>query len=222
MAERIVVIGAGGQAREISWLVRDLARHGERVAIAGFVVSDLSRLKRTDSADLVLGDLTWVRQSRESFDGLAIGIGDPGARLQVASELGDFDPSWWPALVHPRAIVGDTCRVGHGVLVGAGAIVTVGVTLHPFCLVNFGTTVGHEAEIGEGSVVNPGASVAGGVRIGRRVLVGSGAQILQYLSVGDGAVVGAGAVVTRDVAAGETVVGAPARPLQRHSRKERD
>jgi serine acetyltransferase len=58
-------------------------------------------------------------------------------------------------------------------------------------------------------------NISGGVDIGRGVLVGTGAQILQYVRVGDGATVGAGAVVRSDVPAGVTVVGIPAKPLEK-------
>jgi acetyltransferase-like isoleucine patch superfamily enzyme len=53
------------------------------------------------------------------------------------------------------------------------------------------------------------------VEIGSRCLVGTGATILQYLKLGDEVTVGAGSVVTKDVPAGTTVVGVPAKPLNR-------
>ena len=45
--------------------------------------------------------------------------------------------------------------------------------------------------------------------------IGSGATIMGGVRIGKGALVGAGAVVTKDVPAGATVVGNPARALQR-------
>ncbi len=57
--------------------------------------------------------------------------------------------------------------------------------------------------------------VAKPVTIGTNVWVGGGAIILPGVTVGDDAIIGAGAVVTHDVAAGTTVVGNPARVLQR-------
>ena len=52
----------------------------------------------------------------------------------------------------------------------------------------------------------------------RRAAVGSGAVILPGVTIGVGAIVGAGAVVTRDVPDGVTVVGNPARVLERERR----
>lgn len=212
---RLVVIGAGGQARETIWLIRDLSTAAETFEVAGCVVSDLAALGDRDSRDQVLGDFEWLHRNRNSFDGLAMGIGTPAARLRIAAALEPLFPeSWWPALVHPsNPMDRSTCTIGHGTMICAGSIATVGVTFEPFAMANFGCSIGHEAVVGRASVVNPGANLSGGVRIGAGVLVGTGAQVLQYLSVGDGARVGAGAVVTRSVSADTTVVGVPARPL---------
>lgn len=211
MSKRVVVVGAGGQAREIAQALRLLP---SQFSFVGYVVSNPDEPGRHASRDEILGDFDWLRRHRgERFDALALGIGMPASRLAVARQLEpDFDAEWWPPVVHPTAVFDrDTCRLSHGVYVGAGVVGTVNLVFEPFSLAVFGCTLGHEATLGRGAVVMPGANVSGGVEVATGAMIGTGAQVLQYLRVGAHAKVGAGAVVVGDVAENDTVVGVPAR-----------
>ncbi len=211
----IVVIGAGGFAREVRWLIADIDAAEPAFEFLGFVVTDLSKLAETDSRELVVGDYRWLESHRSEIQCVALGIGSPAARRAVGEEITrEFPELEMPALVHPTAQMDRaSCRLGAGVLVCAGTIGTVNLEIRRFAMINLACTLGHEAVVGRGTVLNPTVNVSGGVTIGDEVLIGTGAQILQYLDVGDRATVGAGAVVTRSVPSGVTVAGVPARAL---------
>jgi sugar O-acyltransferase (sialic acid O-acetyltransferase NeuD family) len=218
---RIAIIGAGGFARELRWLLSEIAadpnRRYEPFDVAGFLVSDRGKLGSHDSD--VLGEFDWLDNNH--VDALAMGIGTPEARLKVANELKErFPVIEWPAIVHPSVrFDAKSCKVEEGVILCAGVIATVNVVFEAFSMVDILCTIGHEARIGAGSAIYRSANISGGDQIGKGVLVGTGAQILQYLTVGDHAIVGAGSVVTKNVEPMTTVVGIPAKPLIRSAEK---
>jgi sugar O-acyltransferase (sialic acid O-acetyltransferase NeuD family) len=204
----IAIIGAGGFAREVAWLIREINRAKPSFDFRGFIVSDLSKVGERDSRELILGDYDWLERHRKQIDALALGIGSPAIRKKVAVEATALFPQMeWPVLMHPGVLFESaSSQIGPGASLFAGVLTTANVRVGPFCAVNLACTIGHEACIGPYCMVNPTVNMAGGVELSECVLVGMGAQILQYVRVGAGATIGAGAVVTRNVPPGETVV----------------
>lgn len=208
-SRKLVIIGAGGFAREVKWLANEIGGYH----FVGYVVSDPDKSSPYDSTDEILGDFSWLAQNPDAFDCLAMGIGNAAPRLKVANELEPlYGPDFWPAMVHPSAnFDAPTARLGHGVQICANVIGTVNLVFEPFAMVNLACTLGHEAVLKRACTLNPTVNISGGVEIGEGALIGTGAQILQYLTVGRGAIVGGGSVVTKDVPDETLVVGIPAK-----------
>ena len=218
---KLVIVGAGGFAREVKWLAADITASSDSdqgYEFVGYVVSDMGNSTPYDSTDEILGDFNWLRDNPDAFDCLAMGIGNAAPRLQVADELEamfgvEQSAALWPAMVHPSAHFDrDSAQIGHGVQICASVIGTVNLVFEPFAMVNLACTLGHEAVLRRACTLNPTVNISGGVDIGSGALIGTGAQILQYLKVGRGAIVGGGSVVTKDVADDTLVVGIPAKP----------
>jgi len=196
------IAGAGGVGRE----ALDVALAAGR-AVAGFL-DDAAAGTQVRGLDVVEPGALAVGGS------FLVAIGSPATRLAVAQRLARAG-GVAAILVHPRAIVGPLTDIARGGLVSGGAYISSSVTLGPHTQVHYNATVGHDCVLEEGATVLPGANVAGTVHLGRAVTIGSGAIVLQGLTIGEGATVGAGAVVTKDVVPGATVVGSPARPIDR-------
>jgi sugar O-acyltransferase (sialic acid O-acetyltransferase NeuD family) len=222
---KLVIIGAGGFAREVKWLAADITAGGNsnvEYEFVGYVVSDTSEPSEHDSSDEILGDFGWLRDNPDSFDCLAMGIGNAAPRLKVATELEEsYGPEFWPSMVHPSAHLDfGSAKIQHGVQICANVIGTVNLVFEPFAMVNLACTIGHEAVLRRACTLNPTVNISGGVDIGAGSLIGTGAQILQYLTIGSGATVGAGSVVTKNVPDKTLVVGIPAKPLPRKTQEK--
>jgi serine O-acetyltransferase len=103
--------------------------------------------------------------------------------------------------IHPGARVGRRVIIDHGMGVVIGETAEVGDDVYMY----------HQVTLG-------GTSSDRGKRhptVGNNVIIGAGAKILGAITVGDNARVGANAVVVEPVPACTTVVGVPARPIER-------
>lgn len=209
MAQRLVIVGAGGHGREVLDVVEAVGGH----EVLGFLddghpddVPLADRGHRLLGGNDVLEELGAVR--------FVVAIGDPRVRMQVVERLGRLGAARpADALVHPLASIGSRCTIAPGSVVAAGARLTTNITVGRHCYIGPNVTVGHDAVLHDGATLYPGAVVSGSVTVGAAATVGAGASIKQGVHVGTGSFVGLGAGVVRDVPDGVTVAGTPARRL---------
>lgn len=208
---RLVILGAGAHARAVADLVAEESAHtvlgfaDPHPALAGQTVLGLP---------VVGGDEAAVAGAREGrYDGALVGVGNTAmaARRRLWTLLrAAAIPS--PAVVHPRAVVAASARLGSGSVVFAGTVVGARVVTGANVVLYSGCIVEHDSVLEDHVYLSPGVVLAGSVTVRDGAFLGAGAIALPGVTVGRDAIVAAGAVVTEDVAAGATVVGVPARP----------
>ena len=104
--------------------------------------------------------------------------------------------------------------VGEGVIICAGTIITVDVTIGNHEIINLDCTLGHDDIIHDYVTMYPSVNVSGCCEIGSGVELGTGMQILQGLTVADNVIVGASACVVKDINEAGVYVGAPAKRIK--------
>jgi sugar O-acyltransferase (sialic acid O-acetyltransferase NeuD family) len=114
----------------------------------------------------------------------------------------------------------DDVQLGAGAALSPFVTLTSNVRIGRHFHANLYSYVEHDCVIGDFVTFAPGVHCNGNVLIEDHAYIGTGAILKQGqpdkpLVIGRGAVVGMGAVVTKSVAPGTTVVGNPARPMQK-------
>lgn len=205
----IAIYGAGGFGREAAWMVQEINQARDQWNLVGFFDDGHKTGNLIDGLP-VLGGLREVNSYGQAID-LVIAIANPAVRKDLVSKITNKHIGF-PTLIHPTVLTGAPVnRFGRGSILTAGVILTTGIDLGEFVIVNLAATVGHDAKLGAFVSIMPQCSISGSVTIGEGSLIGSGARILQGINLGKSCVVGAGAVVTKSFPDSSRLIGIPAR-----------
>ena len=125
-----------------------------------------------------------------------------GHELRLLARFSSHIARWLTGIeIHPAAKLGRRLVIDHGMGVVIGQTAEIGDDCYLY----------HQVTLGV-------ARTQGGKRhptVGNNVIIGAGAKVLGPITVGDNARVGANAVVLDPVPPDTTVVGIPARPVDR-------
>jgi acetyltransferase-like isoleucine patch superfamily enzyme len=142
------------------------------------------------------------------------------------------------SIIYSRVKIGKNFKTGHRALVRENSIIGNNVLLGTDSVIDGNCKLGNDVSIQTNAYITAYSTIEDHVFIGPRVAmandkymvagakligptikkgarIGANATILPGITIGEGAVVGSGAVVTKDVSPNVTVVGNPARVLER-------
>lgn len=139
---------------------------------------------------------------------------DVAARKSMVKLLKDEYKAVPVNAIHRFSAVSEFAWLGHGNLIGAGAVINNNAKLGSHNLIHANAVVDNFAELADYVQVGAGAVINSEVKIEEGAFIGSGAVIVAGVKIGKNARIGAGSVVVADVPAKATVFGNPAAPVK--------
>ena len=209
---RVLILGAGGHAQVAADILLRARDAGQTVDPIGYLDDDAALHGKALLGLPVLGPIAALGQI--SHEAIIIAIGNNQTRRRLAEGFTLAGEIFITAR-HPASIIAPDVQIGPGAMICAGVVINTGSVIGAHVILNTGCTIDHHNTIDNCAHIAPGAHTGGEVVIEEGALIGIGATIAPRTTVGAWATVGAGAVVTKSVSPGVTVVGVPARPLQK-------
>lgn len=215
MKHLVGIYGASGFGREVMPVARAAAKNLETELV---FIDDNSEAPEILNGHRCLSWVNFLANTTPS-KALAIAIADSAIRekLTVRSIASGVNLH---EICAGNVVIGDNVEIGKGAILQPFVTLTGDVKVGRGFHANIYSYVAHDCIIGDFVTFAPGVMCNGNVRIEDHAYIGTGAILKQGtpgnpLVIGAGSVVGMGAVVTKSVPDGVTVVGNPARPLER-------
>lgn len=208
---KVIVVGCrqDGHGKVVLEASRDIPT----IKIIGFLDDNPSRSEVSGISRLGSSN-GWHKYVSDNELCFHVAIGDNLTRRNIAASILNAGGSL-QSIIHPRATVYSSTRLGDGCFVGAGAIVGPGASVGMNSIVNHGAIIEHDSRLGDHVNLSSGFVSGGRVDIEEGVFAGVGAKVIPDISVGRWAYLAAGAVVTRNTEPLSLYAGVPARHIRR-------
>lgn len=211
----IGIYGASGFGKEVMPLVR---QKFPTLTKDSFVFIDDSQAGNSLNDYAVLSYQDFLAKPT-THKAVTIAIANSQVREKLAARLTQ-DNIQHLDIQAANTVILDEVEIGEGSLLCPFTCLTSNIKIGKFFHANIYSYVAHDCVIGDYVTFAPGVKCNGNIHIQDHAYIGTGAVIKQGtpdkpLVIGKGAIIGMGAVVTKSVPAGVTVVGNPARILEK-------
>jgi sugar O-acyltransferase (sialic acid O-acetyltransferase NeuD family) len=214
------IFGAGGLAKEVDWLIREIytSTRADYRAL-NFVSHDSDpKVGSEINGRKVLSEHEFFESYGKERVNCFLAVGEPALKerlfLKIRQSVRQPD---FPNLIHPNVTYDrepGKITFGKGNIICASTVITTDVVLADFVTINLTCTVGHDCNLGRFTTLSPGVNVSGNVTLGDRVFIGTGARIIENKRVASDATIGAGSTVVHDAEIPGTYVGTPAKMIK--------
>ena len=214
--QKLLIYGASGLGREILDMLIDMNSIDPKYEILGWIDDGVSPGAVLNEVP-VLGNISYI--NRADPCAVVLAIADPHIKEKLFNEIKERNSQIsFPIIIHPSSSVSSLSELDEGVIIARFCWVTANTKIGKCVLLNTRCDVGHDSKIGDFSSLMPSVNISGNVTIGKKTYIGVQSALMQGLKVGDESVIGIGSKVMTNVPSNCTVLGNPAKIIQRREK----
>ncbi len=210
--KKIAIAGAGGLAKEIYCILKDINKRKISWEFIGFI--DTSNIgKEIIDGYKSIGDDKYVVSNLPGIS-IIIGVGKPSLREKIFYFYKSSDNFDFPNIIHP-SVIGDfeNIQIKDGNIIAGNTILSTNIHIGKCNVLNVSTTISHDVFISDFCVINPGANISGNVAIENNCLIGSNSVIYQGITLREGTILGLGSSLICSTVPGSMYLGNPAKKV---------
>ena len=215
----IVLIGGGNQAH----YTIDIIEKENKYNIVG-IIDSLQEIGSIRFGYPILGRQEQLEELINKHDIQAgiITIGDNWSRYNVFKQITSLIPDFkFVNAIHPSVVIGNTTKIGVGVVAMAGCIFNPKAVIGDFTFFATGAQIEHDCEIEDFASISAGTIMGGYVKIGKFSAITLGVTIMDRLTIGSNTVVGSGSLITKSLPDDILAYGSPAKIIRNRNKGEK-
>lgn len=207
---KVVIIGAGGLAREVLDVINAINAQNYTIEVLGFIDENPKTHGKILNGIPVLGDLSWFSTVITKDIKAICGIGNNEKRKKITQKIEGLRVEFI-SVIHPSVQMGYGNKIGKGVVICAGCIITCNTIIGNHVYINLDCTVGHDTVLEDYVNLAPSVNVSGNCTLLEGTHVYTNAVIIPPVVLGKWSIIGAGAVVLKSIPDYAVAVGTPAK-----------
>ena len=209
--EKIILVGSGQHARVVLYNIKAQGKY----EVACLLDNNSKKIGTYYEGVLIAGtyeDLSSIKEIYKT-NKFFIAFGDMKYRKKV------FDyfvcNGWEPVnIIHPNSVVSCDAKLGKGILIECGCLITPNPIIGNNVVINTGSQVNHDNIVEDNVFIASGVVLSGGVTIRENTLLDDGVIVTLGVTVPANSTFGAGSVVTKSFKDSGVYYGVPARKIR--------
>ena len=218
MKEGIILIGGGQHCRVVLYNMMMQGKYSAKCVID----PDINKIGSTIDDCFVEGyevfDVKYLHFIQQKYNTrkFFISLGSMKKRKKIFEFM--IENNWEPVnIIHPNAVVSSSVKIGQGVLIEAGCLITPNPIIGDNVVINTGSQVNHDNIVENHTYIASGVLLSGGVTIKENTLIDDGVIVTLGKSVGKNCIIGAGSVVTKDIPDNSIGYGSPCKVIRENT-----